>query len=1667
MSYQQGYGGAPPTQQHQQHQQGQYTQQQQPSPGPPPHLSPHGQQQHRTHSPGGQRSERDPRLRNGSQPPSYGHSPAPSPAARPFPPSSSAGPPSPARHSPAPSYSNQSLHRQEGYSAEKKVLPSQGSSRSLSSQAGAGGGPGAGGPPTIAGEPLHDLSRAVALLKSSKFYAEGFLMKRVEAGPDGKAPNGPEGQWAKWFVQLSGSIMSTWNAAEMEEAARNGSTVPPQYLNLQDAFLHPFPPHARGPKTPTQFQFALNSAGLNRILFCAPTLQSLTMWINAIRLSVWERSRCNEIYTGSLLGLREPRPAGWQGFEAGLPSPGKPPGRFEGWIKARLPGDTEWRRVWVVVQRGSAVPTRSSLVGGSTSPSAQQDDKRNRRSSLLSFGKKNKQEKHEDIVIDDVPGDGAVSTVAFWAHKPTGGKKGSEPPLCIAQHIFYVAAIFPEAEALIENSTLFKLEGTFLNPADGYRGGWGVGGRGEKQGFALLMLEEGGAMDMLHWIVGLADVFKLYGRPRNFSFDPRDPSSLYFALPIGPHRDRQFLDRELVDNLDINESRPRAIRATFHNILFDRMRGIRPAVLNGPPASQGSSTSHSGSAPTSPVDPADQNRRWSQLPPGQNDAPKLPPVLPPIGEGSLVEEQQGAPTAVTTDIPSPKGAARAIEPEGVDARRMSIHRQATADRRNSRYGAPTSPVGNGGAEYSAASTSPPVAAPPANNYLGDIGLRRASQGGSSAEADLSTYTAFLSSDIARERTPPPVSPPQQQRSQFTSPRLDPINTSTSSSQPPVSSGTPVQQHPPAGGFETLQTPATDVSRSEITHLTYAVPGASAQPGFDQHVPHQQSPIYTRPSPEPPLPLPSPGAASALSASGGPAQRAPPSPGLPYLAESPAVTQQGFVNNPTPVSPVQQQPQQFEPAAAPAPLPPAVPVAAPSPQQQGQPPVEEQALRSQTSAHSLGTHVNQPHRGGVVDSPEDLPLESPKDNAFATQPLFGGTGSLSKRSQADVEEPALVEQQQQHEPPRPETPGKNGREEHAEQQETPVVGGKGKEKALSPSENGFDVPEEYNIHQDLLAALDYVDSGSPDIEPATPISPSSVEGTPSTNNHQPFHVGPPKRGMFDRAPSPPASDEHYGDSNQDSSVRTVEVLSDQHTNQSSARTSNSSTPAPPSFPSSFGKNKREERIAAAQLAQQAKEAALTRPGRGAAQPQKKKVWVDSDEDEDEQEEDEEESSDDEPPVRRGMNSASSASLAPSPANNSRGTSPVPMSSSMELPPPVPQQRFGHSPTRSPHVDAAARQSYLENGPTPRSYPGSAPPASPTREVYHTAPIEGQPNRKPALNPHGLLATGMLEKEERSARAQEHAARDIGNTLVSLPAKPPPPQTGLVGALTSHQREKERTGGVGKALTEQARERKLAEQRQKQQDELQRQQLMYQQQMAQQMHFGGGFGGMGMGMGMGTMGFGGSNPWMGAMAMPTMSTMGYGGFPAGGSQIGVPPASPLQPQVTGNGGDQAQQQQAMQQIMMQQQQMMAAQQAAQAAAQQAYLAAMQQFSPPASSPPAGSPSLGPTTSVPPSMPPTMSPSMSFGFGGGFPGVSMAPQMTMAGSPSFVGYGGSGFGHGQQPSMSMYGGFPPQGLGQQQQQEGGQIHTAINTGENSASGERAMSPLDLQDGRRDGTE
>lgn len=139
----------------------------------------------------------------------------------------------------------------------------------------------------------------------------------------------------------------------------------------------------------------------------------------------------------------------------------------------------------------------------------------------------------------------------------------------------------------------------------------------------------------------------------------------------------------------------------------------------------------------------------------------------------------------------------------------------------------------------------------------------------------------------------------------------------------------------------------------------------------------------------------------------------------------------------------------------------------------------------------------------------------------------------------------------------------------------------------------------------------------------------------------------------------------------------------------------------------------------------------------------------------------------------------------------------------------------SHTINPHV--AARQSVwstvLDPQPPSRNAPG--------RDTF--IQVEESETMTKAFQPQGLLSAGLQDKEDRSAKRQEELARETGASLINVPNKPPPPQTGLLGAITAHERERKREGGVGATLTERERERRLAEERQRKLDDLQRQQL----------------------------------------------------------------------------------------------------------------------------------------------------------------------------------------------------------------------------------------------------
>ncbi len=88
------------------------------------------------------------------------------------------------------------------------------------------------------------------------------------------------------------------------------------------------------------------------------------------------------------------------------------------------------------------------------------------------------------------------------------------------------------------------------------------------------------------------------------------------------------------------------------------------------------------------------------------------------------------------------------------------------------------------------------------------------------------------------------------------------------------------------------------------------------------------------------------------------------------------------------------------------------------------------------------------------------------------------------------------------------------------------------------------------------------------------------------------------------------------------------------------------------------------------------------------------------------------------------------------------------------------------------------------------------------------IEPPSHMTKAFTPHGLLQAGLQDKEDRSARKQEEVAREAGASLVNVPNKPPPPQAGLLGAISGYERDRKAAGGIGAALTERERDRRLA-------------------------------------------------------------------------------------------------------------------------------------------------------------------------------------------------------------------------------------------------------------------
>ena len=116
---------------------------------------------------------------------------------------------------------------------------------------------------------------------------------------------------------------------------------------------------------------------------------------------------------------------------------------MEGWAKIRIAGQTDDKRVWLVVQGGSGIEGDGAGPAGAGVDATM---KRKRMSNLFS---------RETNASNPLPAKSLISM--FTSPKPKDRKK----PLLTVHGVTQAFAVYPERPELINRSTVMKVEGTF------------------------------------------------------------------------------------------------------------------------------------------------------------------------------------------------------------------------------------------------------------------------------------------------------------------------------------------------------------------------------------------------------------------------------------------------------------------------------------------------------------------------------------------------------------------------------------------------------------------------------------------------------------------------------------------------------------------------------------------------------------------------------------------------------------------------------------------------------------------------------------------------------------------------------------------------------------------------------------------------------------------------------------------------------------------------------------------------------------------------------------------------------------------------------------------------------------------------------------------------------
>lgn len=211
----------------------------------------------------------------------------------------------------------------------------------------------------------------------------------------------------------------------------------------------------------------------------------MTQWTAAIRLSMYEHTSLYEAYTGSLIAAKGKNLPGIQSIL--MPTKFK----HEDWARVRFGAGTPWRRCWFVIN-----------------PPNEKEVQKARK--LM------KKSAYDRLSIP------VLGNIQFFETKKT--KKVQ--PIATVTNVYSAYAIYPQSKALIDQSTLVKLEGRVHMHQQP---------QSSSEGLVFVMPELHAAVSgfetMLRFLFPTFDTFNLYGRPTRLVADTNHIKSIMFAFP--------------------------------------------------------------------------------------------------------------------------------------------------------------------------------------------------------------------------------------------------------------------------------------------------------------------------------------------------------------------------------------------------------------------------------------------------------------------------------------------------------------------------------------------------------------------------------------------------------------------------------------------------------------------------------------------------------------------------------------------------------------------------------------------------------------------------------------------------------------------------------------------------------------------------------------------------------------------------------------------------------------------------------------------------------------------------------------------------------------------------------------------------------------------------------